>query len=156
MVSNVFLSRINLNLRKIFNRLYAFSAIKSIWVWWVPSFEIFSLRCLWLWTSAIGVLFIKMSGWCGLLIFREIVMVSVFCGLNETNQFVDQIWILSRSLFRMSAVVCGLSMIKYKLVSSANNLIVDRMGKYKLTTRIYKVHKTKKNETKTHKQIQIT
>jgi hypothetical protein len=37
MVSNVFLSRINLNLRKIFNRLYVFSVIKSIWVWWVPS-----------------------------------------------------------------------------------------------------------------------
>jgi hypothetical protein len=128
MVSNVFLSRINLNLRKIFNRLYVFSVIKSIWVWWVPSFEIFSPRCLWLGTSAIGVSFIKMSGSCGLLIFHEIVMVSVFCGLNESNQFVDQVWILYRSLFRMSAVVCGLSIIKYKLVSSANNLIVDCMS----------------------------
>jgi hypothetical protein len=28
---------------------------------------------------------------CGLLIFREIVIVSVFCGLNEINQFVDQV-----------------------------------------------------------------
>ena len=28
----------------------------------------------------------------------------------------------------MSAVVCGLSIIKYKLVSSANNLIVDCMS----------------------------
>ena len=28
----------------------------------------------------------------------------------------------------MSAVVCGLSIIKYKLVSSANNLVVDCMS----------------------------
>ena len=52
-------------------------------------------------------------------------MVSVFCGLNETNQFVE--FYLGPYL-ECLPVVCGLSIIKYKLVSSANNLIVDCMS----------------------------
>jgi hypothetical protein len=61
----------------------------------------------------------------GLFNFREIVMVSVFCGLKFTSHFVDHACNFTRSLLSVCAVSCGLSTIKYRLVSSANNFIVE-------------------------------
>jgi hypothetical protein len=49
--------------------------------------------------------------------FREIVMVSVFCGLKFTSHFVDHACNFTRSSLNACAVSCGSSTIKYRLVS---------------------------------------
>ena len=52
-------------------------------------------------------------------------MVSVFCGLKFTSHFVDHACNFTRSSLSVCAVSCGSSTIKYRLVSSANNFIVE-------------------------------
>jgi hypothetical protein len=52
-------------------------------------------------------------------------MVSVFCGLKYTSHFVDHACNFTRSSLSMYAVSSGSSTIKYRLVSSANNFIVE-------------------------------
>ena len=52
-------------------------------------------------------------------------MVSVFCGLKFTSHFVDHTCNFTRSSLSICAVSCGSSTIKYRLLSSANNFIVE-------------------------------
>ena len=52
-------------------------------------------------------------------------MVSVFCGLQFTSHFVDHAFTFTRSSLSGCAVSCGSSTIKYRLVSSTNNVIVE-------------------------------
>ena len=65
------------------------------------------------------------GGWCGLLIFRDIIIVSVILGLKDTSQFLAQSEIISRSVFSRRAAVSGCSTTIYKDVSSAKSLIFD-------------------------------
>jgi hypothetical protein len=69
--------------------------------------------CQWLaagrWYS--GFLHIIRLGWWGLFNFREIVMVSVFCGLIFTSHFVDHAYNFTRSSLSVCAVSCGSSTI---------------------------------------------
>ena len=52
-------------------------------------------------------------------------MVSVFCGLKFISHFVDHACNFTRSSLSVCAVSCGSSTIKYRLVSSANNFMVE-------------------------------
>ena len=52
-------------------------------------------------------------------------MVSVLCGLKFTSHFVDHACNFTRSSLSVCVVSCGSSTIKYRLVSSANNFIVE-------------------------------
>jgi hypothetical protein len=100
-------------------------------------------------------LFITSNGWCGLLTFREITIVSVFWELKLTKHLLtdfvclytcefwvslckivrgsvilllpllDQDVIVFKSLLKMSADSIALSTIRNILVSSANNLTWD-------------------------------
>ena len=103
----------------------AFLVIMSICLFQLPSSESCSPRCLCSVTVLMIVLFIIRLGWWGLFNFREIVMVSVFCVLKFTSHFVDHAWNFTRSSLSVCAVSCGSSTIKYRLVSSANNCIVE-------------------------------
>ena len=76
---------LNFNMRRIFNLEYALSMTSSICLFHEPSSEIVTPRCLWYFTSSSCWLFIIRDGWCGLLTFREITIVSVFWGLKLTN-----------------------------------------------------------------------
>ena len=119
------LSSLNFNMRRIFNLEYALSMTSSICLFHEPSSEIVTPRCLWYFTSSSCWLFIITDGWCGLLNFREIIIVSVFSGLKLTNHLLDQDVIVFKSLLRMSADSIALSTIRNILVSSANNLTWD-------------------------------
>ena len=92
--------------------------IMSICLFQLPSSESCSPRCLCPVTVLMIVLFIIRLGWWGLFNFREIVMVSGFCGLKFTSHFVDNACNFTRSSLSVCAVSCGSSTIKYRLVSS--------------------------------------
>ena len=98
--------------------------IMSICLFQLPSSESCSPRCLCSVTVLMIVLFIIRLGWWGLYNFREIVMVSVFCGLKFTSHFVDHACNFTMPSLSVCAVSCGSSTIKYRLVSLANNFIV--------------------------------
>ena len=60
--------------------------------------------------------------------FRDMINCSVLFGLNLTSQFSDHLCIFSRSEFIRSAAIAGSSTIRYRDVSSANNLIQKFMS----------------------------
>ena len=71
--------------------------------------------------SLIGSLFIKSLECISLLVFLEIKMASDFLALNFTSQRSAHWCMRSKSEFIHLAASAGLSTIRYKLVSSANN-----------------------------------
>ena len=59
------------------------------------------------------------------MIFLLIKRDSVFAGLNLTSHVFAHSVIFSRSVFRVSAAVFGLSTTRKRLVSSAKSLMLD-------------------------------
>ena len=72
---------------------------------------------------------------------------SVLFGLNLTSQFSDHLCIFSRSVFIRSAAIAGSSTIRYRDVSSANNLIQEFMS---LTISFIYIKGTKVAQVLTH------
>lgn len=106
----------------------AFATTILTWYDHWPLSEKCNPKCLWCDTSLIFCPFKYKSGCRVRFRLVLIVMLSVFWGLKVTNHWLDHLWILSRSLFNVLLAMTGLSTIMYKVVSSANNLIVDLMS----------------------------
>ena len=70
----------------------------------------------------------KTGGLSGLFILREVIRDSLLFGLNFTNQDFAHFDILLRSVLRISTAASGLSTIIYRLVSSANSRMFDRIS----------------------------
>ena len=59
------------------------------------------------------------------LFFLDTIIDTVLDGLKSTNQSLAYRVIIPRSVFKIVAAVCGFSTIIYRLVSSANSLILE-------------------------------
>ena len=75
------------------------------------------------------------EGCAGLWIFLDIRSVSVFNGLNFTNQASAHLTISSRSALRISAATSGLSTILIRLVSSAKGRMLVTISFMKIKKR---------------------
>ena len=109
--SNAFRLILNLGNLIRFNIDQAVSAILFMCSIQEHVLDMVSPKCLWLVVSLRTTLFISKEGWktgCGL---QDIRRVEVFVGLKFTSLSCDHQLIVSRSVFKMKAAVCGLSII---------------------------------------------
>ena len=91
----------------------------------LQSFENTRPRCLCDVTSLITCWAILRGGWIGLLCLREKIIDSDLDGLKVTNHFEAQLCNLVRSALRVFAASKGLATMIYRLVPSANSLILE-------------------------------
>ena len=77
-------------------------------------------KCLWLWVSS-KIVLPKFSDWNWWVLFLVMFISSDFLSLNSIFHLFAHCMICSRSLFKISARMCGFSKHKYILVSSAKS-----------------------------------
>ena len=97
---------------KVLNKFTLFNALQVMSLMWslqVHLLLIVTPRCLCESTCFICTLFINSAGWRGGIVFLEMTNSSVLLGLNLTNQSLDQLCTLCKSLFSRSAARVGLS-----------------------------------------------
>ena len=73
--------------------------------------------------SEMTVLSIKSGGWFIWANFMDTIIDTVLDGIKSTNQSLAHRVIIPRSVFKVAAV-CGFSTVMYRLVPSANSLIL--------------------------------
>ena len=85
-------------------------------------------KCLWDLTSWICTFCIKSGGCCQVFNFRGSKSASVLDGLKITSHVEAHRVILPKSEFKQEAALGGLSTMIKRLVSSANNRMLDPMS----------------------------
>ena len=123
--SKDFPSNLNLNALNRLTRCHSLVVISTIWLCQVRSEEKVIPKCLWCSTSCNILLSIIRSGWFSFIRFLETTIVSVFTGLKSTSHWLDHAWTVERLEIIMSAAARGFFTIMYKLVSSANSLMLQ-------------------------------